>query len=157
MNFPLPIQGKNYFCCFRLTCQGNLSQRGDGSRRRASRNGHLVPCSGNEVWVSSLRCINESSSLTELNWKSKLSRLLFIPHILRNVNLYIEYLTSALRARGSLSTDISLAGGLGESRGNRSSDKSKINSVLAHLLFFFVQNCSMLNWIFPAQGNKPNL
>ena len=86
-----------------------------------------------------------------------MSRLVFNPHILRNVDLYMEYLTLALRARGNLATDISLGGGVGEGKGNRSSDNIKRNSLLAHLLFFSVQNHSMLNWIFPAQSNKPNL
>jgi len=108
------------------------------------------------VWVSSLRCTGGYSSITRSDWKSKLSSLVFSPHILRNVGLYMGYLSFTLRARGGLATDISLAGEVGEGRGNRSSDKIKRNPLLAHLLFFSVQNRSMLNCIFPVQSNKPN-
>lgn len=139
-----------------FTHQANLCQEGDGRKNRTSQNGQLVPCSRNQGCVSSVRCA-EWCSFTGSDWKSKLSRLVFSPHILKSVDLYTDCQILALRARGDLATDISLAGRAVQGNGKRSSDNIKRNSLLACLLYLSVQNHSMLNWIFPAQSNKPNL
>lgn len=154
--FLTPYTEQELLLVLDFTHQANLCQGGDARKSRTSRNGHLVSCCRNQGWVSSVRCA-ELCSFTGSDWKSKLSRLVFSPHILRSVDLYTDCQILALRASGDLATDISLAGRAVQGNGNGSSDNIKRNSLLACLLYFSVQNHSMLNWIFPAQSNKPNL
>lgn len=154
--FLAPYTEQELLLVLGFTHQANLCQGGDGRKSWTSRNGHVVSGCRNQGWVSSVR-FAELCSFTGSDWKSKLSRLVLSPHILRSVDLDTDCQILALRASGDFAADISLAGRAVQGNGNRSSDNIKRNSLLACLLYFSVQNHSVLNWIFPAQSNKPNL